>query len=97
MFCLQVFVGRVAMIGFASALIGEIQTGGKGPLGQLALPIQTPVNPKLAGENSFRGANRGLKRAQTLSAHRQQILPGLQSKGALQGSNIAHSQQAERH
>lgn len=46
----QVFVGRVAMIGFAAAIVGEIQTGGKGPLGQLALPIQTPVNPGLAGE-----------------------------------------------
>ena len=48
-FALQVFVGRVAMIGFAAAIVGEIQTGGKGPLGQLALPIQTPVNPGLAG------------------------------------------------
>lgn len=56
---MQVFVGRVAMIGFASALIGEIQTGGKGPLGQLALPIQTPVNPKLAGENLLGVPNRG--------------------------------------
>lgn len=46
---LQVFVGRIAMIGFAAALVGEIQTGGKGPLGQLALPIQTPVNPDVAG------------------------------------------------
>ncbi|KAL3151035.1 hypothetical protein ABBQ38_012904 [Trebouxia sp. C0009 RCD-2024] len=45
----EVFVGRVAMIGFAAAIVGEIQTGGKGPLGQLALPIQTPVNPGLAG------------------------------------------------
>lgn len=46
---LQVFVGRIAMIGFAAALVGEIQTGGKGPLGQLALPIRTPVNPDVAG------------------------------------------------
>lgn len=46
---MQVFVGRIAMIGFAAAIVGEIQTGGKGPLGQLALPIQTPVNPGLAG------------------------------------------------
>ena len=46
---MQVFVGRVAMIGFAAAIVGEIQTGGKGPLGQLALPIHTPVNPGLAG------------------------------------------------
>ena len=46
---LQVFVGRIAMIGFAAAIVGEIQTGGKGPLGQLALPINTPVNPDVAG------------------------------------------------
>ena len=46
---MQVFVGRVAMIGFASAILGEIQTGGKGPLGQLALPIQTPLNSQVAG------------------------------------------------
>ena len=46
---MQVFVGRVAMIGFASAILGEIQTGGKGPLGQLALPIQTPLNTQVAG------------------------------------------------
>lgn len=45
----EVFVGRVAMIGFASAILGEIQTGGKGPLGQLALPIQTPLNSQVAG------------------------------------------------
>ena len=37
------------MIGFAAAIVGEIQTGGKGPLGQVALPIHTPVNPQLAG------------------------------------------------
>lgn len=37
------------MVGFAAAIVGEIQTGGRGPLGQLALPIQTPVNPGLAG------------------------------------------------
>lgn len=37
------------MIGFAAAIVGEIQTGGKGPLGQLALPVHTPVNPDVAG------------------------------------------------
>ena len=45
----QVFVGRIAMIGFAAALVGEVQTGGKGPLGQLALPIHTPIGSQLAG------------------------------------------------
>jgi hypothetical protein len=37
------------MIGFAAALVGEVQTGGKGPLGQLALPIHTPIGSQLAG------------------------------------------------
>lgn len=50
---MQIFVGRVAMIGFASALVGEIQTGGKGPLGQISLPIQTPVNPQVAGTDCY--------------------------------------------
>ncbi len=45
----QVFVGRIAMIGFAAAIVGEVQTGGKGPLGQLALPIHTPIGSQLAG------------------------------------------------
>ncbi len=37
------------MIGFAAALVGEVQTGGKGPLGQLALPIHTPIASQVAG------------------------------------------------
>lgn len=37
------------MIGFAAAIFGEVQTGGKGPLGQLALPIHTPIGSQLAG------------------------------------------------
>ncbi|KAA6421056.1 MAG: hypothetical protein FRX49_08967, partial [Trebouxia sp. A1-2] len=45
----EVFVGRIAMIGFAAAIVGEVQTGGKGPLGQLALPIHTPIGSQLAG------------------------------------------------
>ena len=31
----ELFVGRVAMLGFASELVGEQLTGGKGPLGQV--------------------------------------------------------------
>ena len=31
----ELFVGRVAMLGFAAELIGELAQGGKGPLGQL--------------------------------------------------------------
>ncbi|KAL0044887.1 hypothetical protein WJX82_001051 [Trebouxia sp. C0006] len=45
----EVFTGRIAMIGFAAAIFGEVQTGGKGPLGQLALPIHTPIGSQLAG------------------------------------------------
>lgn len=45
----EVFVGRIAMIGFAAAIVGEVQTGGKGPLGQVALPIHTPIGSQLAG------------------------------------------------
>lgn len=37
----QVFVGRLAMFGFASALIGEIATG-RGALGQLELETGLP-------------------------------------------------------
>lgn len=37
----EVFAGRLAMIGFASALIGEILTG-EGPLGQLQLELGLP-------------------------------------------------------
>ena len=33
----EVFVGRVAMLGFAAELIGELAQGGKGPLGQLGM------------------------------------------------------------
>jgi len=44
----ELFVGRVAMIGFASELLGEIQTGGKGPLGQLGVPL-TPKGEQFAG------------------------------------------------
>nr|WOH23173.1 chloroplast photosystem II subunit S [Lobosphaera incisa] len=41
----ELFVGRTAMIGFASALIGEKLTGGKGPLGQLGVPLGLELNP----------------------------------------------------
>jgi len=37
----EVFVGRLAMVGFASALIGELTTG-RGPLGQLQLEVGLP-------------------------------------------------------
>jgi photosystem II protein len=45
----ELFTGRLAMLGFASELIGELNTGGKGPLGQLGLPLNLPLNPELAG------------------------------------------------
>lgn len=35
----ELFVGRVAMIGFAASLVGEYFQGGKGPLGQLGIPM----------------------------------------------------------
>lgn len=38
----EVFAGRMAMLGFASALIGEILTG-EGPLGQLQLELGLPA------------------------------------------------------
>ncbi|KAK9823550.1 hypothetical protein WJX72_003663 [[Myrmecia] bisecta] len=44
----ELFVGRVAMLGFAAALIGEKLTGGKGPLGQVGLPLNVNVNPAYA-------------------------------------------------
>jgi len=44
----ELFVGRWAMVGFAAALIGEKLTG-KGPVGQLGLPFDLPVNPVYAG------------------------------------------------
>lgn len=37
----EAFVGRLAMVGFASALLGELATG-KGPLGQLQLELGVP-------------------------------------------------------
>lgn len=37
----EAFVGRLAMVGFASALLGELFTG-KGPLGQLQLELGVP-------------------------------------------------------
>lgn len=45
----EIFVGRVAMLGFAADLIGEQLTGGKGPLAQIGLGIGQPLNPDLAG------------------------------------------------
>jgi len=44
----ELFVGRVAMLGFASELIGEVLTKGKGPLGQIGIPLNTEVNPQFA-------------------------------------------------
>ncbi|KAK9841547.1 hypothetical protein WJX74_007623 [Apatococcus lobatus] len=44
----ELFVGRVAMLGFASELLGEIQTGGKGPLGQIGVPLD-PKGQQYAG------------------------------------------------
>ena len=35
----ELFVGRIAMLGFASELVGEKLSGGKGPLGQLGLSL----------------------------------------------------------
>eukprot|EP00884_Botryococcus_braunii_P003796 jgi/Botrbrau1/13417/Bobra.0082s0023.1 len=45
----ELFVGRTAMLGFAAELIGEVLTKGKGPLGQLGVPFNLPLNPGLAG------------------------------------------------
>lgn len=39
----ELFVGRVAMLGFAAAIVGEIFTG-RGPLGQLNFETGIPVN-----------------------------------------------------
>ena len=36
----ELFVGRVAMLGFAAELIGELAQGGKGPLGQLGAHVR---------------------------------------------------------
>jgi hypothetical protein len=38
----------VRMQGFASELIGEVLTKGKGPLGQIGIPLNTEVNPQFA-------------------------------------------------
>ena len=38
----ELFVGRVAMLGFAAEVVGEKLSGGKGPLGQLGFPV-TPA------------------------------------------------------
>jgi len=45
----ELFVGRVAMLGFAAELVGEVLTKGKGPIAQLGLPLNLPLNPELAG------------------------------------------------
>jgi photosystem II protein len=45
----ELFVGRVAMLGFAFAIIGEKLTGGKGPLAQIGIPLGQPLNPTYAG------------------------------------------------
>ena len=39
----QIFVGRMAQLGFAAALIGESVTG-KGPLAQIGLETGIPLN-----------------------------------------------------
>jgi hypothetical protein len=44
----ELFVGRVAMIGFASGIIGEKLTG-KGPLAQIGLGLGQPLNTDFAG------------------------------------------------
>jgi photosystem II protein len=44
----EVFVGRMAMIGFAAACIGEKLTN-KGPLGQIGIPFGLPLNTTYAG------------------------------------------------
>lgn len=43
----ELFVGRLAMLGFSAALVGEKLTG-KGPLGQLGLELHIPYNPTYA-------------------------------------------------
>lgn len=45
----ELFVGRVAMLGFASELLGEVFTKGKGPFGQLGVPLGQPLNSEYAG------------------------------------------------
>ena len=41
------------MLGFASAIIGEQLTNGKGPLAQIGLGIGQPLNTELAGAGLF--------------------------------------------
>ncbi|CAK0787138.1 hypothetical protein CVIRNUC_010354 [Coccomyxa viridis] len=45
----ELFVGRVAMLGFASELLGEVFTKGKGPFGQIGIPLGQPLNSEYAG------------------------------------------------
>lgn len=49
----ELFVGRVAMLGFAAELIGEELTGGKGPLAQIGIPLGQPLNTEIAGAALF--------------------------------------------
>jgi photosystem II protein len=48
----ELLVGRVAMLGFAAELVGELYTGGKGPLGQLGFDMNSsshaPQNATIA-------------------------------------------------
>ena len=45
----QIIKTVAALQGFASELIGEILTGGKGPLGQIGVPIGQPLNSEVGG------------------------------------------------
>ena len=36
---LQIWVGRLALLGVAAAVLGELQSGGKGPLGQIGVNV----------------------------------------------------------
>lgn len=38
----------LSLQGFASELIGEVLTKGKGPLGQIGIPLNSEVNPQYA-------------------------------------------------
>jgi len=49
----ELFVGRVAMLGFAAELIGEELTGGKGPMAQIGIPLGQPLNKEVAGAALF--------------------------------------------
>jgi len=49
----ELFVGRVAMLGFAAELIGEELTGGKGPMAQIGIPLGQPLNKEIAGAALF--------------------------------------------